>query len=85
MCLSNEVTCIFMIERFGEKLRTLRKRRGVTQKQLAKAIGFAQSYISFLESQEREPSAEVVLKVSLFFGVSADCLLQDEREIDELS
>lgn len=71
-----------MIERFGEKLRTLRKRRGMTQKELSDAIGFAaRSYISLLESGEREPSAELVLKVSQLFGVSTDCLLQDEREI----
>jgi transcriptional regulator with XRE-family HTH domain len=70
------------MERFGEKLRVLRKRRGMTQQELADALGFAaRSYISSLESNEKEPSARLVLKISQLFAVSADQLLQDELEV----
>jgi transcriptional regulator with XRE-family HTH domain len=71
-----------MIERFGEKLRTLRKRRGMTQQELADALGFAaQSYISSLENNEKEPSAELALRISRMFNISTDQLLQDELEV----
>ena len=70
------------MERFGEKLRVLRKRRGMTQQELADAPGFAaSSYSSSLESNEKEPSARLVLKISQLFAVSADQLLQDELEV----
>jgi HTH-type transcriptional regulator, competence development regulator len=75
-----------MIQRFGEKLRLLRKRHRMTQKELADHLGFtARSYVSMLESGEREPSGEVVLRVSQVFGVSADRLLQDALELEDPS
>jgi transcriptional regulator with XRE-family HTH domain len=70
-----------MIERFGAKLRTLRKRQKMTQQELAAALGVARSYISFLENNEREPSGELVLKVAHLFTVSTDQLLEDEWEV----
>jgi transcriptional regulator with XRE-family HTH domain len=72
-----------MIQRFGEKLRHLRKKYRMTQKQLAEHPGFtSRSYVSMLENNEREPSCEVVLRVSQLFGVSADRLLQDGLDVD---
>ena len=70
-----------MIERFGAKLRTLRKRQKMTQQELAAALGVARSYISFLENNEREPSGELVLKVAHLFTISTDQLLEDEWEV----
>ena len=70
-----------MIERFGAKLRTLRKRQKMTQQELAAALGVARSYISFLENNEREPSGELVLNVAHLFHVSTDQLLEDEMKV----
>lgn len=73
-----------MMEKFGEKLRILRQRRGLSLRDLSSMLGYAShSYVTALEKNERKPSAEVVLKIADIFGVSADLLLRDELEIDD--
>jgi transcriptional regulator with XRE-family HTH domain len=71
------------VERFGEKLRTLRKRHGMTLKELAQALGLnAHSHISELESGKSKPTSEFAVKVAHLFNVSTDQLLLDELELD---
>ena len=61
------------MQRFPEKLRTLRKRHGMTQKTLANALGgMTATYISKIENGEEEPSLKFVLKISGLFNVSMD-------------
>jgi transcriptional regulator with XRE-family HTH domain len=70
------------IERFGEKLRLLRERRGMNVVELAHILGYASTnQIYFLESGKRNPTAELVLKVSKLFNVPADDLVDDGREV----
>jgi transcriptional regulator with XRE-family HTH domain len=70
------------IHRFGEKLRTLRTRQGLTLQQLAYALGLtAHGYISELESGKKIPTAEVVLRVARLFNITTDELLKDELDI----
>jgi len=71
------------MQRFGEKLRILRKRRSMTQRALADALGFAaQSYINALETGKKIPNAALLLKVSTLFGVPTDHLLRDDLDLD---
>ena len=70
------------MERFGEKLRTLRKQRGLTMRELAKALGFAtHGYIGDLESGRAKPSLELALTIADFFGTSLDQLARDDIEL----
>lgn len=70
------------MERFGEKLRTLRQRRGLTMRTLAKELGFAtHGYLGDLESGRAKPSLELALTIADFFGVSVDLLARDEVEL----
>jgi transcriptional regulator with XRE-family HTH domain len=72
------------LDRLGEKLRTLRTQRGLSQTKLGQALSYADgSYISDVENGRTKPTAEFVLKVSEYFGVSADVLLRDELEVGE--
>lgn len=48
---------------FGVKLRTLRKSRKITMKKLAAQLGVSESYISRLESSERHPDKDLILKM----------------------
>lgn len=48
---------------FGQKLRELRKKRKITMKHLADQLGVSESYISRLESGERHPDKELILKL----------------------
>ena len=59
----------------GEKLKTLRLNRNLTQKQIADRIGLAISAISSYESGMRYPSYETLIKLARIFHVSADYLL----------
>ncbi len=67
---------------FQEKLRTLRKRRGMTQKQLAEQLGFSKSFVRDLECGYNHPNIKHALKIADFFGVTVDQLVRDELELD---
>ena len=68
--------------RFGEKLRSLRNRRGLTLAQLADQLGYkAHGHLSEIESGKKLPTVGLAIKVARLFDVSTDALLKDEREI----
>jgi transcriptional regulator with XRE-family HTH domain len=73
-----------MMERVGEKIRTLRERRGMTLRELAVALGYPvrrNSYISEIETGKRTPQGKFLLKVADFFGITLDQLMRDELEV----
>jgi transcriptional regulator with XRE-family HTH domain len=73
-----------VIQRFGTKLHLLRVHRGMTLKELAKALGHnAHGYISELESNKKLPSLEFILRVARHFNVTTDELLKDELELKD--
>lgn len=57
------------------RLKELREERGFTQSEVAKAIGGTQSNLAKWEKETVQPSAEFIIKLSNFFGVSTDYLL----------
>jgi len=68
---------------FGEKLRTLRQRRGMSMRALAEELGFAtHGYLGDLESGRRKPSLALALKIADLFGVPLEQLARDELELD---
>lgn len=72
------------IQRFGEKLRTLRVQHNMTLKELANELGLtAHGYISELEAGKKVPTAELVLNVARLFEVTTDELLRDELELTD--
>ena len=71
------------VQRFGEKLGTLRKRHGMTIMELTAALGYTSyGYIHTLEKGKKKPTAELVLKVAHLFNVTTDQLLEDHLEVD---
>ena len=49
------------VQRFGEKLRTLRKQRGMTIKELAPLTGYStHSHISEIENGKKKPPLESI-------------------------
>lgn len=70
------------MDKFGEKIRALRTRRGLTLTELAAALGLsAHGYLSELEAGKKSPSVELVIKVAGFFNVSTDELLKDDLKV----
>ena len=71
------------MKRFGEKLRGLRKRRGMTLQELAAALGYiSHGHLSEIETGNRTPKVEFVLKVANLFHVTTDQLIRDDIELD---
>ncbi len=60
---------------FASRLRELRLRRGLRQKDLAAALGLAQTTIANYEQNLRFPDEPTLLKIVDFFSVSLDHLM----------
>lgn len=63
---------------FHEKLQELRKKRGLTQEELAEALYVSRTAISKWESGRGYPSIDSLKEISNFFSVSIDDLLSSE-------
>lgn len=63
------------MNKFCNRLRELRRERGLTQKGLASAVGTTEDCIFFWEKGRSEPCIDELLLLSEFFGVSTDYLL----------
>lgn len=64
---------------FGEKLRQLRKRKKLTQEQMAESIEVHESHVGRYEKDLSSPSAQVLIRIAKLFNVSTDYLLFDDR------
>lgn len=59
---------------FAIQLKTIRKSKGVTQKQLAQAVGASERGIQSYEIGERKPAFDQLLALADYFDVSLDYL-----------
>ena len=67
----------YFIGGFGmEKLRELRKNKGLTISQVGKALGLRNQYISNYELGKRQPSFDILKSFAEFYNVSIDYLLE---------
>lgn len=65
---------------FPKRLARLRKERGLTQQALAEKIGIHVSQLKRYEAGSSQPTLEVLRKLAVTLGVSADLLLFDKDE-----
>ncbi|WP_036770692.1 helix-turn-helix domain-containing protein [Photorhabdus australis] len=74
-----------MATHLGEKLRDLRKQRGLTLEKLADMAGLSKSYLWELENRESQrPSAEKLTALADALGVGTSFFLEDDlREPEE--
>lgn len=61
--------------RLGESIRRLRKQSGLTQEQLAEALGVSVSAVHKWESGKATPELEMLVDIAEFFETSVDALL----------
>jgi len=71
------------MQRFGEKLRTLRKQARLTQRDLGKTLEVDHTFVGRMERGENIPNAVMLLKIAGHFQVSLDILMWDDRELEE--
>ncbi len=60
---------------FGRELRRLRREQGLSQARLAELAGVTASYLSQLETGERNPTPMVIRRLSPYLNVSPNHLL----------
>lgn len=77
--ISSSTTC-FLNMQFPERLTTLRKARGLTQQALADMAGVAVLQIRRYEGGNSQPTLDVIRRLAIALGVSADMLVFDEQE-----
>lgn len=61
-------------------LKELRKKKGVSQEDAAKALGITLRTYQNYEYGQREPNIRMILKLSDYFDVTTDYLLGRERK-----
>lgn len=64
---------------FAARLKQLRKQRGMTQTEVAAAIGVTRSVVSLYETEMRQPSPGMIVALARLYGVSTDYLLRGDN------
>ena len=64
-----------MNERFARALASLRREKGISQRQAARELGVSQALLSHYENGLREPGLAFVVRACDYYGASADFLL----------
>ena len=64
----------------GERLKTLRLKKALTQRQVATILGLRVSSISSYESGDRKPFYSILIKYASLFHVSMDYILGVEKK-----
>ena len=65
----------FNLQETAKRIRALRLEKNIDQNTFAKEINVSNASVSYWENAKQIPSAEVIYKMAIFFGVSADYLL----------
>ena len=63
----------------SQTLITLRKKKGLTQTQLAQALGVTRNVVCDIEIGRMHMNEEILAKIAIFFKVSADMILGLEQ------
>lgn len=58
-----------------DRIRELRKKKGISQTQLGQEIGVSSKSISMIENGQNKPTVQQIEALSKFFGVTTDYLL----------
>ncbi|MCL1995210.1 MAG: helix-turn-helix domain-containing protein [Defluviitaleaceae bacterium] len=67
----------------SEKIRTLRKQRGLSQKDLAAELHVSHQSVSKWELNETLPELPIIVQLSRFFGVTTDYLLKEDEIVEK--
>ena len=67
--------------KFNEKIVRLRKSKGMTQEELAEAVGVSRQAVYKWECGQSYPEVAKLLEIKLLFGISIDDLLDEAFEV----
>ena len=71
---------------FGERVRILRKEKGVTQLDVARAMGLSKGTIGMWEAGNREANFKILTKLAVYFNTTADYIIgiTDKNSTDSI-
>lgn len=67
------------------KLRNARRKRGLTQSELAQLVGVTTNYISLIEKGKKNPSTKTLKKLALALDVPVSSFLEDNLRMELIS
>ena len=70
---------------YGSRIREMRKRRGLTLKEVAEATGYTIGYISQIERDLKSPSLVALRKIAACLNCSEVWLIMDDSELSAKS
>lgn len=62
------------LKTFGARIEAARKKKGMTQEELAERVGVSQAMINFIEKGKKKPSLETTLAIANEFNTTVDSL-----------
>lgn len=57
-------------KKIGQRIKSIREKKGITQEELALNAGLNRAYIGYIERGERNPSTETISKIARALKVS---------------
>ena len=60
---------------FGERIEAARKKKGLTQEELAERVSVSQSMINHIENGNKKPSLETAVALANELGITLDSLI----------
>ena len=69
----------------GKNIRDLREKKGITQTELAEALGVTVKAVSAWECETNLPRMGIVEKLSSYFNVSKSFIVEEELELFALN
>jgi transcriptional regulator with XRE-family HTH domain len=64
------------LKKFGKRLATIRRQKGITQEKLAELVDVHRTYIGFIEAGKRNPSIGNIHKIAKALKVHFSDLVQ---------
>jgi len=78
-----EVETVELLTKIGERIRQLRKSRGLKLQDLAQKTGFTKSYLSQIENSKREPPISTLAKIAYVLEADVTYLISGEMRPPE--
>lgn len=70
--------CLSALNILGARIRQVRLKKGLTQKDVAYSVGLDPNYIGLIERGQRNPSFTSILRIAKGLGVTVAELIDDE-------
>ncbi len=78
--IKNEIKTEAMAMNIGNNIAVLRKKKGITQEELANELGVSAQAVSKWENNSSCPDVSLLTKIADYFGVSVDALLRAQED-----